>query len=222
MVDQPVRDDAAKARDEAEARKLTAEAREAEANARVAELKLEAAEESEKARLADDDHRHVLRFMGPVVDASVKASIDKLVRWHRLDPTCDITIVFDSPGGGIIEGFSLFDQILWLRDHGHKVTTIGQGMAASMAGVLLQAGDVRVMSPQASLLIHEASFGAMGSFGQVEDQVKFVQKLQERILQIFADRSTLSTAQIRNRWKRTNWWLDANEALELGFVDEVR
>ena len=43
MVDQPVRDDAAKARDEAEARKLTAEAREAEANARVAELKLEAA-----------------------------------------------------------------------------------------------------------------------------------------------------------------------------------
>ena len=92
--------------------------------------------------------------------------------------------MFDSPGGGIIEGFSLFDQILWLRANGHQVTTIGQGMAASMAGVLLQAGDIRIMSPQASLLIHEASFGAMGSFGQVEDQVKFVKKLQERILEL--------------------------------------
>lgn len=222
MAASPVRDDAAKARDEAEARKLTAEAVEAEANARIAELKLAAAEESELARLADDDHRRVLRFVGPVVDTTVKASIERLVRWHRLDPTCPITIVFDSPGGGIIEGFALFDQITWLRASGHEVTTIGQGMAASMAGVLLQAGDVRIMSPQASLLIHEASFMTGGSFGQVEDQVEFVKKLQDRILAIFADRSRLSKGQIKNRWRRKNWWLDAEEALQLGFVDEVR
>jgi ATP-dependent Clp endopeptidase proteolytic subunit ClpP len=222
MTDSAPRDEAAKSRDEAEARKLTAEAREAEANARVAELKLQAAEEGEQARLADDDHRRVLRFVGAVQETTVKPSIDRLVRWHRLEPKCDITIIFDSPGGGIIEGFALFDQIIWLRNNGHKVTTIGQGMAASMAGVLLQAGDVRIMSPQASLLIHEASFMTGGSFGQVEDQVKFVKKLQERILDIFADRSKLSKTQIRKRWTRTNWWLDANEALELGFVDDVR
>lgn len=205
----------------AETRKALAEAQAAEADAEQAAMRLRKAEEDERARLADDDHNRLYRFSGAVSEGSVKACVSKLVQWHRLDPDCGISIVLDSPGGSIIDGFHLFDTILWLREKGHKVTTIGQGMAASMAGVLLQAGDHRVMTRQATLLIHEASFAALGSFGQVEDQVKFVEKLQDRILTIFADRSNLSKAQIRNRWKRRNWWMLADEALKLGFVDAV-
>jgi ATP-dependent Clp endopeptidase proteolytic subunit ClpP len=206
---------------EAEARKTLAEALAAEARAAVAQLELNRAVEKEGARLADDDHNRVYRFLGGVTGASSLAAVAQLVEWNRLDPGCDITFIIDSPGGGIIEGFHLFDVMLSLRKDGHHITTITNGMAASMGGILLQAGDRRIAGPNASILIHEASFGAMGSMGQVEDTVEFAKKLQERLLGILAERSSLTKTQIRNRWKRKNWWLDADEALKFGFVDAI-
>ena len=52
--------------------------------------------------------------------------------------------------------------------------------------------------------------------------MEYVKKLQERILGILAERSTLSRRQIKTRWARKNWWLMADEALELGFVDALQ
>lgn len=72
------------------------------------------------------------------------------------------------------------------------------------------------------MLIHEVSFGAGGKIGEVEDEVAFVRKIQSRVLDIFAQRSTLTRRQIENRWRRKDWWLDSAEALKLAFVDEVR
>ena len=216
-------------------RLLNAEAALAESSLEINKLKLK----SEKLYLQDvtqthaiagkkfneymvsDNERHTFRFLGSVNPASCKSAIDALVRWHRLDPGCDITLVIDSPGGDIISGFHLFDTIVWLKAEGHKITTIATGMAASMGGVLFQAGTYRIMTPQASMLIHEAQFGVGGSTGQVEDEVKYVKMLQDRILKILAERSTLSKAQIKRRWSRTNWWLMSEEALELGFADSI-
>ncbi len=171
--------------------------------------------------MASDNERRTFRFLGSVNSASCKSAIDALVRWHRLEPGCDITLVIDSPGGDIISGFHLFDTIIWLRAEGHVITTIATGMAASMGGVLFQAGTHRIMTPQASMLIHEAQFGVGGSIGTVEDEVKYVKMLQDRILKILAERSTLTKAQIKRRWARTNWWLMSDEALELGFADSI-
>jgi ATP-dependent protease ClpP protease subunit len=56
----------------------------------------------------------------------------------------------------------------------------------------------------------------------VMEQQKFMQRMQDRCLNILADRSTLTKTQIKNRWKKTDWWLEADEALEFGFIDEVR
>lgn len=237
------RDDRTPEEKEANAAKLTAEARKAEAEARKADLETKVAElkaqtealilererithdlakEKEAARLYDDDHQRVYRFLDGVGAGSVKDCIGSLTRWSRIDPGCNITIIFDSPGGSILDGFHLFDTILELRRTGHHITTIAQGMAASMAGVLLQAGDKRVMSESAALLIHEAAFGVMGSYGKIEDQVEFVKKLQKRILRIFADRSNMTEEEIENKWHRKDWWMMADEALEHGFCDEVR
>jgi len=220
---------------EASERKLNAEAAQAEAEAAATLLKMKAeklylkdvAQTSAISKMkfdeymASDETRHTLRFLDTVNKASCKAAIDRLVRWHRLAPGCDITIVIDSPGGDIISGFHLFDTILWLRREGHHITTIATGMAASMGGVLFQAGNYRIMTPQASMLIHEAQFGVGGSIGAVEDEVKYVKMLQDRILGILAERSTLTKAQIKRRWSRTNWWLMSDAALELGFADSI-
>lgn len=91
-----------------------------------------------------------------------------------------------------------------------------------MAGILLQAGDIRVMGRESWLMLHEAAFGAQGKVGEVEDTVEWVKKIQERILNIFAQHSSLSRAQIKRRWTRKDWWIDSDEALRLGFVDEIR
>lgn len=213
---------------EAQARKAIAEAEIIELGrqevldmTRLSAMRLAKIEEEEQERQASDSHHRVYRFLGEVTSVSARAAVAKLVQWHRIDPECKIIFVIDSPGGGIIEGFHLFDTIQWLRSEGHHITTIAQGMAASMGGVLLQAGDERVMGPLATMLIHEASFMAYGSFGAVEDTVEFVKKLQDKIIDIFAARSSLSKVQIRNRWRRKNWWLTAEEALDLGFIDRI-
>jgi ATP-dependent protease ClpP protease subunit len=116
----------------------------------------------------------------------------------------------------------LFDFILDLRHRGHFITTSTVGVAASMAAVLLQAGDRRTMGSQASLMVHEASIRVEGEFGKISDTVEWVKSLQERVLHIFADRSHMTVEEIREHWSRRNWWIDSTAALKFGLVDELR
>lgn len=216
---------------DAEARLANAEAAEAESRAAVAALELDReTQKRERERHADDYQDRTYRFLSGVEESSVKACIAKLDAWHRDDPACDMTIIFDSPGGAVIPGFHLFDHILGLRDD-HHVTTMTRGYAASMGGILLQAGDTRVMGRNAHLMIHEVSFGAQGKIGDVEDWVDFAKLLWNRALDIFAERCAtagdtatkrLSRRALDTRSRRKNWWIPADQALAFGLVDEVR
>jgi ATP-dependent Clp endopeptidase proteolytic subunit ClpP len=205
----------------AEARKFNAEAQTAEAAAAKSIIEQLKAEYEEEKRVKDDDFYRVYRFNSAVEGTSVKACMKQLSLWSRLDPNCHMTVVFTSPGGSVIDGFALWDHIKSLQANGHKFTTVSQGLAASMAGILLQAGDERVMGAESWLMIHEASFGAQGSMGEVKDTVEWVEKVQDRILSIFASRSKMTKTQIKNKWNRKNWWLSSTEALKLGFIDRV-
>ena len=209
------------AKNVAEARKFEAQAIQAEYEAASAEIELARTQHKREKELAQDEFHKVYRFHGVVKEDSVKACIATLSTWNRVAPKCPITLVINSPGGSIVDGFALWDFLTELRSEGHELTTIARGYAASMAGVLLQAGDKRIMGPTATLLIHEAQFGAFGSFGEVEDTMDFVKKLQDRILDIFAERSKLSKRQIKAKWRRKNWWMLPSEALKFGFVDEI-
>lgn len=213
----------------AEVRKLKAEAREAQANAAKAEdlaaqqsLQRAKEERAAAAVLAGDSFQRVYRFSGAVTDVSARACMGALTEWHRLWPGQPMEVIFTSPGGSIIDGMALFDHISWLRREGHHMTTSTLGLAASMAGILLQAGDQRVMGKEAWLMIHEASFGAQGKTGEIEDTVEWVKKVQERILDIFAARSNMTKTQIKNKWTRKDWWISSDEALNLGLIDEIR
>jgi ATP-dependent protease ClpP protease subunit len=95
-------------------------------------------------------------------------------------------------------------------------------MAASMAGILLQAGDVRWVGGQAWIMIHRAAFGAFGKTYEVEDEVEFVKRIEERCLDIFVSRSKLTKQKIKKNWDRKDWWINPDEAKELALVDEVR
>lgn len=170
---------------------------------------------------ASSDEANVYFFHGPVNAMSSADCLESLGMWSRKKPASPITLVFNSPGGSVFEGLALYDFIKDLRSRGHHVTTKSVGMAASMGGVLLQAGDERVMGSNAFMLIHEVSAGQMGKVSDLEDALEFTQRLQDKLLGILAERSTMTTAQIKRKWKKKDWWLDANEALELGFVDRI-
>lgn len=206
----------------AQAEWYRAETRRFDAEARVAQLEAEKKERDRREADAGDVHHHVYRFVGVVDKGSVDKCVSKLTEWHRLDEGCDIEVIFFSPGGEVIAGFALFDHLRWLSANGHKITTGCTGMAASMGGVLMQAGDHRWASGQAWYMIHRAAFGAAGKTFEVEDEVEWVKRVEKRIIDIFVKRSKLTESRIKRNWDRRDWWLDADQALDLGLVDEIR
>ena len=206
----------------AETDKLKAETRKAQADALVSEIEARAAYRKREREKAEDEENYLYRFAGEVSKSSVNNCMRKLTQWSRLNPKCDIEIVFSSPGGSIIDGFELFDFIQDLRNRGHKITTGSLGMAASMAGILLQAGDIRWVGGQAWIMIHRAAFGALGKTYEVEDEVEFVKRIEERCLDIFVSRSKLTKHKIKKNWDRKDWWISPDEAIDLSLVDEVR
>jgi ATP-dependent Clp endopeptidase proteolytic subunit ClpP len=210
------------AKTEAETRKLLAEAAKSEAEAEKAAIDTESAQRAKAREEATDERNYLYRFSGSVSSSTVSGCMKKLTQWSRQNPKCDIEIIFSSPGGSIIDGFELFDFLQDLRNKGHHITTGTLGMAASMAGILLQAGDVRWVGHQAWVMIHRAHFGAMGKTYEVEDEVEFVKRIEERILEIFTTRSKLTKQKIKRNWDRKDWWISADEALELNLVDEIR
>ena len=171
---------------------------------------------------ASDERNFLYRFNDKVSKDTVRHCMETLTEWHRLDSECAIEIIFSSPGGSIIDGFELFDFLQDLRNKGHHLTTGTLGYAASMAGVLLQAGDVRWVGQQAWIMIHRAAFGAWGKTYEIEDEVKFIQRIEERILAIFTSRSNLTKNKIKRNWDRKDWWISADEALTMNLVDEIR
>jgi ATP-dependent Clp protease protease subunit len=194
------------------------------AEAEVYEIELAKARRDEKTQLSDWKFSQTLNFVGSVDKSSAQAAIDKLHMWSVTFPGAALTIVFNSPGGSVIDGMALFDYIRFLRDEGHRVTIIALGYAASMAGILLQAGDVRVMAKGSWLLIHEVAFSTSGKIGEIEDMYKFGERLKKQAADIFIERSggKLTAAVLEANWTRKDWWLSPDEALALGLIDEVR
>jgi len=177
--------------------------------------------DKERDRLVRPGRRRHLNIDGPIGGLSVIAWLDALNHWGSRDPGEPITITINSPGGDVMDGFALYDTILRLRRKGSYVTTHGQGMVASMAAVLMQAGDERILDRNAFFMIHEISALTGGRLSDIEEQAAFMKRLQGKALDALAERSTLSKAAIARRWRKKDDWLAAEEALKLGFVDGV-
>lgn len=206
-----------------EARRAAAWADETELN--LVSLRHEADRANEKRRKekASDDHHHVYHFKGAVDNASAEKCLDQLKFWQRTEKPGKIELVFFSPGGSVLAGMALFDHILAMRQDGWHFTTVCRGYSASMAGILLQAGDERVCGPESYILIHEISSGAVGKIGELEDEVEFVKLIQRRVNDIFVSRSggKVTGAKLRSMYRRKDMWIDSDTALKLGICDRV-
>ena len=188
-------------------------------NAEAEEVEMRLAQKRSQADLAG-----VYNFVGSVTEKAAKDCIEALDSWSRRDPGLDMTIVLNTPGGDVIDGLALYDFIVTdLREvRGHSVNTVTRGYAASMGGILLQAGDERLIGANAHLLIHEVSRSAgLEKLAELEDVVEFSKRLQNRLVAILAERSTMSIKEIKRKWTRHDWWLSAEETVEFGFADAI-
>ena len=184
-------------------------------------LKLERELHESNILRASNVENRVYDFAVEVSGFSTEATIQVLSRWARLSNE-PITLRFSSPGGSVFAGLGLYDAVLGLREkYKIKVRSVTLGMAASMAAILLQCGDVRVISPNAYFLVHEVSSNAIGKVSEMEDETKFAQKINNRLFDILAARAKVSRRTIATHAKRRDWWLDAEECLKFGFADEI-
>lgn len=206
---------------EAEIRRLDLQAKELEIDIALGDIAL-----AERRRTAADDaatseRNRRFSFYGPVADVTVSMAMYDIGKWTRKE-TGPVEVMFNSPGGSITDGLALYDFLRFLSGQGNHITTVGLGMVASMGAVLLQAGDHRIVGRNAHLLIHEPSTGAIGKVSDLRDKEKFVAGLWEKLVAILAERSNLTADEIVERSDRRDWWFDADEAVSLGFADEIQ
>jgi ATP-dependent Clp protease protease subunit len=158
-----------------------------------------------------------------VDDYSVKQVISDITVWHSNTPKgTPLQLNINSYGGSVTDGFALFDTLRFVAEDGErKIKTVSLGITASMGGVLLQAGDERVMTPSSILLIHEISYSARGSVSSHKDGREMTDILSDRIIEVFGERALISEEEFKKNWDRRDWWLSAKDALSNGFCDRV-
>jgi len=210
-------------RNASETRRADAEALAAEHAARQVVIATEREEWKRRVELSADTHRGCYRLFGPINDSSVAKAMDAVTIWRRLNPDAStFKFVINSPGGSVVDGVALFDALRSLSASGLRVVTVVTGMAASMGAILSQAGDDRIIMPNASFMLHEAAFMAGGKTSEVEDRTEWVRMIEKRFAEIIATRSVLSAKQLIARWSRKDWWMLADEATEkYGFFDRL-
>ena len=197
------------------------EARKAEIELQAAEISLSASRRTERNALSEDNEVMVYTFSGGVTEESVQTAIAALEVWARRSPGAPITIQLNSPGGSVFHGLALFDYFLSLRARGHELTIMVLGMAASMGSILLQAGDHRVMGPNAYVMLHEVSSWMVGKTANLEDEVEFHKRLEKRLVEILCSRSKYTPEKLLEEWKKKDLWMDADKCLSNGLVDRV-
>lgn len=197
----------------------------ARARADILEMEANIKRDEERDRMVGNGRVRVLNINDVILPDTAVKYIGALIHWERRDPGEPISVLLNSPGGSMTHGLAIYDTIQRLRRKGHTVTTHGSGMVASMAAVLLQAGDTRILDQRAKLLIHEGSQtfsqNISISAAEMEDHQFLTKMLRNDVLSILAERATLTREELEEKWKRRDWYLDAEEALEYGFIDRV-
>lgn len=159
-------------------------------------------------------------FMGTAVNDQVANIIQaQLLFLESTDANKDIQIYINSPGGSVYAGLGIYDTMQFIKP---DVATICTGMAASMAAVLLCAGEKGKRSglPHSRVMIHQPMGGAQGQASDIEITAREIVKLREELYQIIAKHTGQSYDKVYEDSDR-DFWMKAHDAKEYGMIDEV-
>jgi len=159
-------------------------------------------------------------FLGVPINDDVANIIQaQLLFLESTDPSKDIQIYFNTPGGSVYAGLGIYDTMQYISS---DVATICTGMAASMGAVLLTAGEKgkRTALPHSRVMIHQPMGGAEGQASDIEITTREILKLRDELYNIVAKHSGNSFEKIQKDSDR-DYWMTAQEAKDYGMIDEV-
>ena len=159
-------------------------------------------------------------FLGEEVnDTSASIVIAQLLFLESEDPSKDISLYINSPGGSVTAGLAIYDTMQYIKC---DVATYCMGMAASMGSFLLSGGTKgkRYAMPNSEIMIHQPSGGAQGQATEIQIAAEHILKIRTRLNQILAENTGQPLDVIRIDTERDNF-MSAEEAKEYGLIDEV-
>lgn len=159
-------------------------------------------------------------FMGTAINDQVANIVQaQLLFLASTDSSRDIQIYINSPGGSVYAGLGIYDTMQFIAP---DVATICTGMAASMAAVLLAAGEKGKRSglTHSRVMIHQPMGGAEGMASDIEITAREILTIKEELYRILAKHSGQSYEKIHEDSDR-DYWMKAEKALEYGMIDEI-
>jgi ATP-dependent Clp protease protease subunit len=159
-------------------------------------------------------------FIGSGIDDQVANSvIAQMLFLEADDPTRDIFVYVNSPGGMVSAGLAIYDTMQYISC---SVATICMGQAASMAAVLLSAGTKgkRSALPHARVMIHQPSGGSEGQASNIEIYTREILKIKDKLNELLAKHTGQNLKKVSKDTDR-DYFMSATEALEYGIIDNV-
>ena len=168
------------------------------------------------SRLLND---RIVMLNEEVNSASASVVVAQLLYLESQDPTKDISLYINSPGGSVTDGFAIYDTMQYIKC---DVSTICMGMAASMGAFLLAAGakGKRIALPNSPIMIHQPLGGYKGQATDMEIHTRYMLDIKARLNKILSENTGKPLDIIKNDTERDNF-MTAQQALEYGLIDKV-
>ena len=161
----------------------------------------------------------IIFLSGPVHDGMATLISAQLLFLEAENPTKDISMYINSPGGVVTAGLSIYDTMQYIRP---RVSTLVVGQAASMGSLLLCAGEKgqRYSLPNSRIMVHQPSGGFQGQATDILIHARETEKLKRRLNEIYVHHTGQSLADVKAALERDRF-MSPEEAKDWGLIDEV-
>lgn len=159
-------------------------------------------------------------FIGEEINEhTANVVVAQLLHLANEDPSKDISIYINSPGGSVYDGLAIYDTINFIKP---DVATYGIGLQASMGAFLLSSGTKgkRHLLPNARVMIHQPSSGTQGKVTDQEISLREAIELKEKLAEMMAKNTGQKLAKVKADMER-DFWMGAKEAKDYGVVDHI-
>ena len=161
----------------------------------------------------------IIFVSGPVHDGMATLIVAQLLFLEAENPSKEIAMYINSPGGVVTSGLSIYDTMQYIRP---KVSTLCIGQAASMGSLLLAAGEagMRYSLPNSRIMVHQPSGGFQGQASDIALQAKEILELKERLNKIYVKHCGQSLKKVEAALDRDNF-MTADAAKDWGIIDQI-
>jgi ATP-dependent Clp protease protease subunit len=161
----------------------------------------------------------IIFINGPIHSGMSHLIVAQLLHLEAENPSKEISMYINSPGGEVSAGLSIYDTMQYIRP---KVSTLICGMAASMGSVIAIGGEkgMRFALPNSEIMVHQPSGGSQGMASDILISARHIEKTRERMYQMYVKHSGQDYETVQKAMDRDTW-MTPEEAKDWGHIDEI-